>query len=352
MTITTTTQISGPVDVIFQQILLRNAKALCPYFVGSTPAEIMQNNGSFTAKWRRIENLTPTTTALTALSGVESYPFRTGTAASVTDYTATIQKYGQVYALNEEVNLINYNGMTAKLVETLAISAGQSLDRLQRNEVEDNSTTVYATSGATADSGVTDPITSNSIRYVVNTLQRNEARMFTPETSGSGNYNTTPIRRAFWGVCHYDVEMDVRNLSGFIPAEKYAMSTETSPGEFGMVDAVRFVSSSEGSIDTNSGGTPGNLRSTSGSAANLYSVVILGQDAHGSVSLDTTLTKRIYEAGDKLPGIILINHAAGSSGSMDPLNELNTLAWKAWHAAEILNANWIYHIRCGATKLI
>lgn len=352
MTITTTTQISAPVNVIFQQKLLRNAKALCPYFIGSTPAEIMQNNGSFTAKWRRIENLTPTTTALTPLSGVESYPFRTGTAASITDYTATIQKYGQVYALNEEVNLVNYNGQTAKLVETLAISAGQSLNRLQRNEVEDNSTTVYATAGASADSGVVDSITTNSIRNVVNTLQRNVAAMFTAIGTGSENFNTSPIRPAYWGLCHVDVEMDVRNLPGFIASEKYALTTDLAPGEFGMVEGVRFISSPEGSIDTDSGGSPGNLRSTSGAAADLYSVVILGQDAHGSTSLDTTLTKEVYTAGDKLPGIIMINHAAGSSGAMDPLNELNTLAWKAWHAAVILNPLWIYHIRCGATKLI
>ena len=62
--ITTTTQVAGPVNVVFQQTLLRNAKARCPYFVGSVPAEIREHTGSFTAKWRRIENLTPVSSAL------------------------------------------------------------------------------------------------------------------------------------------------------------------------------------------------------------------------------------------------------------------------------------------------
>ena len=84
MAVTTTTQLAGPVNVVFQRTLLDNAKAVCPYYVGSDPAEISENEGSFTAKWRRIENLTPTVTPLSELSGTLSLPTRTGTQPSAT----------------------------------------------------------------------------------------------------------------------------------------------------------------------------------------------------------------------------------------------------------------------------
>ena len=61
----TDTELQKPVNVIFQQTLLRNARANAPYFAGTTPAQITGGqSGTATVKWRRIENLTPTTTAL------------------------------------------------------------------------------------------------------------------------------------------------------------------------------------------------------------------------------------------------------------------------------------------------
>ena len=77
MPITSTTELTAAVNVMFQENLLRNAKALAVYFTGSTPGEVRQHENTFTALWRRIENLTPTTTALTELTGSTSFPTRT-----------------------------------------------------------------------------------------------------------------------------------------------------------------------------------------------------------------------------------------------------------------------------------
>ena len=74
-------------------------------------------------------------------------------------------------------------------------------------------------------------------------------------------------------------------------------------------------------------------------------------DAHGSLSLDTSLVSEIYNAGDDIPGIIMINKARGSSGVGDPLDEVASLGWKAWHAPVILNSDWLRGIRTAATNL-
>ena len=96
----------------------------------------------------------------------------------------------------------------------------------------------------------------------------------------------------------------------------------------------------------------GTALSTTGSSADLYTGGIFGQDAHGAVGFGVEMVKEIYQAGDSLPAIQLISHAAGSAGSMDPLNEVMTLSYKAWHAATTLNSTWTRGIRSAASKLV
>jgi len=336
MTITTTTEIAGPVNVVFQQTLLRNAKARCPYFLGSTPGDLSEHMGTFTVRWRRIENLTPTTTPLAELTGTLSLPTRTPVQPTVNNIDATVQKFGNFIFLNEEVDLINFTGQMDKLVEILGINAGQSLNRLQRNELEDNSTLKFAGDVASASLVVAALATDASdIERMVNLLDRNSALKFTPMTSGSVNINTSPQRDAYWGLCHPDVEVSIRRSTGFVPTEQYVAQTAVEKGEFGSLAGVRFIATPEASIDANAGGSTSTaLRGDT--ALDVYPTIVLGMDHHGSVGLDFDHIQEVYNAGDAQPGVQMITHARGSSGVGDPLNEMSSLGWKSWHAAAVL----------------
>lgn len=347
-------ELQKPVNVIFNQMLLRNARPLAAYFVGTMPGSIERRGGSATIKWRRIENITPTTTALSELTNTASYmQGRNADTASFTDVTATVSKYGQFYILNEEVDTFNPVGQTAKLVETLAISAGRSLNRLQRDVAEDNVTLVQS-GGAASDGVNTTTIELTNIRNVVNTLQRNSAMPFAPMSTGSQNVGTTPMLPAFWGLTHSDVAADIEKLSGFKGVETYAGQVDTLQGEFGALtvagQAVRFVSSPEASIDTGSGGNGTGIRETSNSA-DLYTTVIYARDAFGSVGLGETHTDGIFRSGEDQGVIELIVKQMGSGGTSDPFDEIMTLAWKAWHAGAELNSAWARGIRSAATSL-
>ncbi|KKL23933.1 hypothetical protein LCGC14_2420410, partial [marine sediment metagenome] len=266
--------------------------------------------------------------------------------------TATVSKYGQVISLNEEVDLTNFNGQTAKLIEILGISAGRSVNRLQRNVLEDNVTLIYA-SGGSADGDVTDPISLNLIREAQAVLETNSALKDRPMTTGDSAHATSPIGMAFAGICHTHVKEDIRDIPGFIPVEKYAGQTQLYTNEFGMVGDVRWVSSEEASIDTDSGGNPGQtVRSTSGTSADLYTSIVLGKGAHGSVGLGVEHTKEVYLAGDPIPAIMLISKDRSSGGSLDPLEELSTVSWKGWHAGTMLNTTFARGLRTGARKLL
>lgn len=361
MPLTTTTAIPTPVDVVFQQTLLRNAKARCPYFEGTTPAMVSEHSGTFTAKWRRIENLTVPSSSLTELSGTISFPTRSADQPTVTDITATVSKFGNFIFLNEEVDLGNFNGQTDKLVEVLGINAGQALNRQQRNVGEDNATAVLTGAATTATdisggSTASSNIKESDIAVAVNALNRQNALTFRAMTTGSQNIGTSPIREAYIGLTHVDTEEDIRTLTNFIPVEDYASQTEIFNGEFGTVGGVRFIASTEGSIDTGEG-TAGTGSSTSHARAatsgrtDLYNTLIYGMDALGSLGFGFEHVRAIYKAGDTLPGVQLISHGRGSAGSADPLNELSSMGWKSWHAGTVLNSNWVRNIRHSVDRL-
>lgn len=353
----TDTELQKPVNAMFVQTFLRRAQQLCPYFAGTQPGTLNKQAGTSTIKWRRVEQATPSTTALSELTGTASYmQGRDSIAASFADVTATVAKYGQFYIVNEEVDLFNPNGTTRELVEALGESAGRSLNQLQRNTAEDDSTQRYAGNVASA-AAVHSIITTGVLDRVINELSRNSARPFYPMTTGSQNIGTAPILPSYWAICHPDVAVDVAGLTGFKSVETYAGQTATVTGEFGYYGkagvGLRFVQSEDASIDANAGAalSGADLRTTSGALSDNYTIVCYGRDAFGSVGLGQRHSDGVYRAGENMGSFEMIFKDAKSGGTSDPFEEINTLAWKAWHASAVLNANWARAIRVASTNL-
>lgn len=353
----TDTELPKPLNAVFQQTLLRNAQVRAPYFIGTVPAEVTKQRGSNVAAWRRIENLTAATTALSELTTTATYmQGRDAAALSVTPVTATLSKYGNFVILNEEVDLFNFPEQFDKILRIIAINAGQSLNQLQRNVGEDNATLIYA-GGAASDGAVLSAITLESVKLAVNTLDKNSAMTFTAMTSGSQNINTVPINMAYWGLCHPDVAVDVASLAGFVSVERYAGQTQVAMGEFGTITvagkAVRFISSEDAGVDAGQGAEGADTADLNGTTnnADLYTTLIYGLEAMGSVGLGEQFTDGIYRAGDELDPVDVIVKSPKNSGTSDPFNEISTVAWKAWHTGAVLNANWVRGIRSGATDL-
>lgn len=360
MSVTTSVQITAPVNVDYQVNLLRRAQMVLPYYVGTVPGMIESNSGTFTVKWRRYEHLTPVTTPLAEITGSLSFPTRTPVQPSITDVTATVQKYGNFIFLTEEVNLINITDNTMELTGVLGENAGRSLNRLQRNEEEDNSTQLFSgqattatnVSGAATASGF---VSRTVIANAVNNLERNDARKFMPMTRGSVNIGTAPVRESYWGITHPDVGEDIRLLTGFQPVEIYAGQTETQPGEIGAIGGVRWITTSESTIDAGLGASCTTSATTEGRQTtnryDRYNLVVLGREAVGSLGMDARYLSEIYRPEDPMPPVMLISHPKGSAGTADPLNEVASIGWKSWHAPKILNSSWVRNIVVSASKI-
>jgi N4-gp56 family major capsid protein len=357
-TITATdTELVKPINAVFQQTFLRRAQQVCPYFYGTTPGQLNIQQGTSTVKWRRIEQETPTTTALSELTTTSSWmQGRDADTPTYTDVLATLSKYGQFYIVNEEVDLYNPNGTADELVAVLGESAGRSLNKLMRDIMEDNATQRYAANVAST-AAVHAAVVVGDLDRVINELSVNAARPFTAMTTGSQNIGTAPILPSFWAITHPDVAYNVAGLTGFNSVEKYAGQVAVVTGEFGYYSKAgfgcRFIQTPDASQDLGAGAalSAADLVSGQSGRADVFTICVYGQDAFGSVGLGKRMTDGVYRAGDNMGGFEIINHPRGSGGVGDPFNEIATIAWKAFFAGAALNANWSRAIRVAATDL-
>lgn len=362
-TTTSTTQITLPVNFVLIKALLSAARQKLPFFNGTLPSALDKNQGSMTVKWRRIENLSAVTTALGEISGTAAaFLGRDAVQPTITDVTKELKKYGNLVLTTEELDLFNVNSRNVQLMETLGANAGLSLNRLAEAEFANATLIRYCTAvagGGANDSAVTSAIQSNDIKWATNKLNFNSAMQFLPMTGGSTNIGTLPVRSSFYGICHVDVEEDIRGITGFIPVEQYGGYTETVPFEFGAVNGVRWASTEIIPVSSNITGatTAAGTQLLRGLGVNggydVYSSYIYGKEAVGTVGLgnqQATSSMEMYDPKNP-PGVIPIYHPPGTSGIFDPYNEMGSLAWKAWFAAKILNSNWIIKVRSGASRL-
>lgn len=347
---TSTTDVPKPINAMFTRRFLERAAYFTHYFKGTDAAELVKHGGTATGLWRRVNHITPSTTALSELTA-DTLPARTAQSITVSDVTAAVSKYGNYLLLTEEADVFNFNGHTAEYWDVLAEQAGRSLNMVQRNEMEDNATAVL-TNGAS--SGLVNTIMAVAdLDNVLNVLANQAASTFLNITEGNDSVGTQPILPSYIGICHPDVAYDIAGMTGFKSIESYAGQVDVMPGEFGYYGkaglGVRFMSTVDASIDAAAGASGGSdVRNAGG--ADIYNTVIYGRHAVGSLGLGEKLPEEIMAAKSGMAAVELVHKPFGSSGVADPLNELSSLGYKAWSAGKILNANWIRCIRSAATN--
>lgn len=345
-----TSTIQGPVNFVFMRGLLSAARKTLPFFNGTLPGKLEKKGGSASVKWRRIENLAAATTAIAEHTENGPAVFGLGrntVKPTITDVTKAIAKYGNAILLTEEVDFFNINPMTMNLMDTLGANAGESLNILMRTEF-DNATQIRYASGAANKSAVVAEMKAGDVKWAVNQLNRNSGMKFTSAGYGSQNYNSQPVRSSYYGICHPDVEEDIRGLTGFIGVEQYGGYTETLTGEFGAVNGVRWVTTEIAPVETGGGttSTSGVFRGTSVDTNDLYTSYVYGKEAVGSIGLGEEHAKEIYTMYDpaRPPTVELIYHKPGTSGIADIFKEVGAIAWKAWFGGKILDGRWIVKV--------
>jgi len=195
---------------------------------------------------------------------------------------------------------------------------------------------VYANGASRAD--VNTAISLNKQRTVTRALKAQRAKKVTQMVGGSPNYSTEPVDAAFIAFAHTDLEADIRDMTGFVPTEKYG-SMKALPYEIGKVEDVRYVLSPVLDSFADAGGTTSTMVSTTGTNADVYPVVYIAKDSYGLIPLKGK--------GAVTPKVLNPDTPRGG----DPLGQRGSVGWKTYFVAKVLNEAWMVRLETAATEL-
>lgn len=203
-------------------------------------------------------------------------------------------------------------------------------------------TNVIYSGTATSRATVAAPLALDDLRLAQRTLKVALAKPLTRMVDASERIATQPIAPAFIGFGHTNLEQDLRNITGFIPREQYSNTTKIlSEQEIGKVEDIRFILAPQYGYfpGAGAGGSPAGVLLT-GTAADVYPLVIIGADAFGVTPLKGMDSARVAVKNPKL-----------GESETDPLGQRGFVAWKMWYSAVRLNETWMVRLESAVSAL-
>lgn len=282
-------------------------------------------------KFRRYNSLANASTPLT--EGVTP----SAKKLTATDVTATLNQYGDLVTITDVVMDTHEDPVLQEAIEVLGEQASQTIEEMRFNILKAGTNVLYANSVA-GRASVDAVISLADQRRATRTLKRQNARRITSVVRSTPNYGTESVAPSFIGLVHPDLEGDIRNLTGFVPTEKYGQMSPFE-SEIGKVEDVRYVSSTVFSSWADAGGlaSANGTISTTGTNADVYPVLYVARDAYGIVPLK----------GKNALTPMVVNPKPSDS---DPLAQRGHVAWKSMQTAIILNDAWMARLECAATN--
>lgn len=307
MATTTTSTLSGElVAYLEKRFLLRSRNAII-YGQGAQTQTLPANMG----KTMTFNRYAPLTTISSALAAEGTNP--TSVQPSGSQVTATLAQYGNVIAVTDLLFVTSIDREAAEKTDLAAQNMAESLDNLIRNELATGGTIQYANGRAALTAVVsTDVLTSTEIRRVRRSLRKQNAM---PYDDGYYLGKTGP-----------DTSFDLVNDSVWLAVSEYGDSAKSQiyQNEIGRLFGVRFVEATANQYNESSTTT-------------VYSTIVHGQQAFGTVDLDT------------LPNGLVIKQG-GDQDTSNALSLFMTIGWKAAFAVKTLNSNWLYNIKSAASS--
>jgi N4-gp56 family major capsid protein len=251
------------------------------------------------------------------------------------DYTVTLAQYGDYITITDVVMDTHTDPVLQQATDILGEQAALTVETLRFNVLKAGTNVFYANAVAGRSSVVT-AIALADQRRVTTALNRQNAKKISQVVASTADFNTKSVEAAYMAVCHPDLETDIRTMSGFKPVADYGPHTTPFEGEIGSVEQVRYLTSTVMAPWADAGGAKGALRSTSGTSADVYPVLVFGRDAFGIVPLKGK--------SSMTPMVVNPKPAAG-----DPLAQRGTVGWKLWTATVILQEAFMARLEVGAT---
>ena len=299
-------------------------------------AKPMPKNKAEKVKFRRPVPLDIDATLLGGLTEGSPNPSK---AITYEDVEVTLGQYGEVVEITDRVQDLAEDPVLKDASMLCGEQAAETIEVLTWNVLQ-GGTNVFYSDAATARNEVNNVITLQKQRAITRALKGERAKKVTSMVSSSVKYGTEAIDASFIAFAHTDMESDIRNMTGFVPTEKYG-SMKALPYEIGKVEDVRYILSPVLASIADAGGlaSTNSTVSTTGTNADVYPVIYIAKDSYGHVAL---------KGAEAITPSIL---NPGTPSKSDPLGQLGYVGWKTYHKAFIANEAWMARLECAVSEL-
>ena len=304
---TTTVQVDPEVQLYFDNILLDRHQPYYVFGLFCQERRIPQKN-SKTAIFRRFDNLSDALTPLT--EGVTPAPEQ----VTKFDITAVVSQYGKVVQLSDDIIVTVQDETSNEVADMLAQNRDQTYDKILSNMLVATASQIDCLNGVNGNA-ITE-VTSIDVELAVDYAETNNGKKMSPNIEGTNAFGTAPVWQAYWMAFHTELRSDFKALANFLPTASYPRQQSVLESEFGSLDEVRLVKSTQAP--------------KSSASPPVYSNMLFAANAYGRVMID-----------EQSMEMILKPLGAGE----DPLNQRSTMGWKGRLGAVILDDTWVVNLR-------
>lgn len=251
------------------------------------------------------------------------------------DISCVLQQYGDWTVLTDVIKDTHEDDVFTEARKILAEQMRETREALNIDVMKSGTNITYVNGSARTD--VNTVVSAGTLKTVIRALKRQRAKFFTEMLGGSPKYATYPIESCFLGYGHVDLEADLVAIPGFKRVHEYANPGAAFPYEIGSVEGIRFILTDLFEPWEDGGGAKGSCISTTGTSADVYPLIIVGQNAWATVPL---------RGGDS--GQPMVVNPTPAHGN--PLGQQGSCGWKFWHSGIILNEYFMMRIETGATN--
>lgn len=295
--------------------------------------QAVPKNTGVLIKWRRPIPFAISTEAL--VEGVTPAPG----GISYEDVTGVVQQYGSWIGFTDVLADTHEDDNLKTMTMLAGEQAGLTKERILWNMMIGGTNVIYSGT-ATTRATVVAPVDLGDFRLAQRALKVSLAKSITRMVPATDRVATQPVAPGYIAVGHTNYEADLRGIPGFIPRENYSNSTAVlSDFEIGKLEDIRFILAPHFTYFPGAGGATTGVLTTGGNA-DVYPLVIFGQDAFAATPLK----------GQDSARVVVKNPQLGVSYE-DPLGQRGFVAWKFWYAATRLNEAWLIRIEAAVSAL-
>jgi N4-gp56 family major capsid protein len=254
------------------------------------------------------------------------------------DVPVTMLQYGAYTKITDKIANLAEDPVLKDATELSGEQAGETAEMLLWGTVKGGTSLAYANGAARTD--VNTPISINLIQGATRFLNAQRAKKITSMLSSSPNYATKAVEAGYIAFCHTDCDSDIRAIPGFVSVADYGSRQPLCTEELGSVETVRFITSPLLTPFADAGGDKGTMKSTTGTDADVYPVIVVGKNAYAHVPLKgkSAIVPKVVNPD--------------SIDKTDPLGQWGFVSWKMWDASVILNQLWMVRLEVAVTDLM